>query len=120
MFLKKLTKNSRLKKNIWIKGLSTNSKKIKKGYIFFAIKGFKLNGEKYINDAIKRGATVIVCSKKSKYENKDLPVIKVNNVRNFLSKISSKFFKLKTKRIIAVTGNNGKTSLADLFYQILI
>ena len=57
--------------------------------------------------------------KKSKYENKDLPVIKVNNVRNFLSKISSKFFKLKPKRIIAVTGTNGKTSVADLFYQIL-
>ena len=107
------------KKNIEVKGLAINSKKIKKNYIFFAIKGNRLNGEKYINEAIDKGAIAIVCSKNCKFANKEIPIIKTKNVRYFLSKISSKFYKLKPKNIIAVTGTNGKTSVADFFYQIL-
>ena len=48
-----------------------------------------------------------------------MPIIKTKDVRNYLSEISSKFYNLKPKNIIAVTGTNGKTSVADLFYQIL-
>ena len=62
---------------------------------------------------------LIVCSKKSKYINYKIPTLKINNIREFLSRISSKFYSLKPKNIIAVTGTNGKTSVADLFYQIL-
>ena len=40
-------------------------------------------------------------------------------MRNFVSEISSKFYKFKPKNIIAVTGTNGKTSVADIFYQLL-
>ena len=58
MLLKKLIKNHQKKKKIKIKGLSINSKKIKKGFIFFAIKGNKFNGEKFINEAIKKGASL--------------------------------------------------------------
>ena len=64
MLLKKLIKNlSSEKKKIKIRGLSTNSKKIKKGFIFFAIRGNKINGEKFINEAVKNGASVVICSK---------------------------------------------------------
>ena len=49
MLLKQLIKNlTKEKKNLVIKGLEINSKKIKKGFIFFAIKGNTINGEKYI------------------------------------------------------------------------
>ncbi len=120
MLLKNLIKNIPKKKGkITIKGLSTNSKEVKNGYIFFAIKGNKVNGENYINEAIINGATVIVCSHNCKYKNKKIYIIKKKNIRFFLSEISSKFFKIKSRNIIAVTGTNGKTSVADLFYQIL-
>ena len=63
MLLKKIIKNIPEKKNLRITGLSTNSKEVKKGYIFFAIKGNKHNGEKFIKEAISKGAAVVVCSK---------------------------------------------------------
>ena len=120
MLLKKLIKNlPKEKKNIRVTGLALHSKKVKKGFIFFAIKGNKLNGEQFINDAVNRGAKVIVCSKNCQYKNNKVLIIKKYNTRQFLSEISSKFFRLKPKNIIAVTGTNGKTSVADLFYQIL-
>ena len=55
MLLKKLiSKIPKAKRNIKIKGLATNSKEVKKGFIFFAIKGKKINGEKFIDEAIKK------------------------------------------------------------------
>ena len=120
MLLNRLIKTPIIKKKIFkVKGLAVDSKKVKKGFIFFAIRGKKLNGESFINDAIKKGAKAIVCSNKCKFSSKKIAIIKTTNVRDFLSEIASKFFKLKPKNIIAVTGTNGKTSVADLFFQIL-
>ena len=65
MLLKKLIKDlPSHKKNIKIIGLAIDSKHVKKGFIFFAIKGQKLNGENFIPNAVRNGASVIVCSKR--------------------------------------------------------
>ncbi len=120
MLLEKLIKNHQsIRKRVKIKGLAIDSKRVKKGYIFFAIKGNRVNGEKFINEALRNGASVIICSKNCKFKKKNTIIIRTLNVRNLLSEISSKFYKLKPKNIIAVTGTNGKTSVADMFYQIL-
>ena len=67
MLLKKLIKNlPKEKKSLEVKGLADNSKNVKKGFIFFAIKGQKLNGEKFIDESIRKGAIAVVCSKKFK------------------------------------------------------
>ena len=120
MLLKNLIKNlPKNTKNLNVNGLALNSKDVKKGFIFFAIKGSKFNGENFIDKAIKNGAITIVCSKSCKFKSTKINVIKAKKVRNYLSEISSKFYNLKPKNIIAVTGTNGKTSVADFFYQIL-
>jgi len=119
MLLKNLIKEIPFsKRNISVKGISSNSNSTKKNYIFFAIKGKKENGENFIKHAIKKGASVIICSNKCKFKYKNILVIKKKNVRNFLSEITSRFYSLKPKNIIAVTGTNGKTSVADMFYQL--
>ncbi len=119
MLLKKLIKGtSKINGKKKISGIATNSKEIKKNFIFFAIKGLKLNGEKFIKEAIKKGASVIVCSKTCKIKNKNIVIIKKDNIRLFLAEVASKFYKAKPKNIIAVTGTNGKTSVADFFYQV--
>ena len=120
MLLKKLIKNlSKKNKNIFVKGLTINSKKVKRGFVFFAIKGHKLNGEKFISEAITKGAVAVICSYNCKYKNNRIPIIKTTKIRELLSEICSKFYKLKPKNIIAVTGTNGKTSVSDIFFQIL-
>ena len=120
MLLKNLINNlPEQKKKIIISGLSTNSKEVKRGNIFFAIKGNNKNGEKFIKEAINKGASVIVSANNFKCKNKKIIVLKKQNIRNFVSEVSSKFYKFKPRNIIAVTGTNGKTSVADLFYQIL-
>ncbi len=121
MLLKKLIKNyPKSLGNLNIKGLALNSKDIRKGFIFFAIRGNEVNGENFINDAVKNGAALIICSKKCKFKStKKIQIIKTSNVKSYLSEVTSKFYKLKPKNIIAVTGTNGKTSVADFFYQLL-
>ncbi len=120
MLLKNLIKNSpKGLEKLNISGLAINSKQIKKNFIFFALKGNNFNGENYINEAIKNGAVLIVCTKKNKFRSKKVHIIKTKNVRAYLGEITSKFYKPKPRNIIAVTGTNGKTSVADFFYQIL-
>ena len=64
MLLKNLINTPAIgKKKIQIKGLAINSKEVKKNFIFFAIKGQKNNGEEFINEAVKRGASVVICAK---------------------------------------------------------
>ena len=71
MLLKNLIKNiSKDKKDIIVTGLSTNSKAIKKNFIFFAIKGSAFNGERFIKEAVKKGASVVICSKSCKFKDK--------------------------------------------------
>ena len=106
-------------KNLNVRGAALNSKEVKKGFIFFALKGSKLNGEHYIQDAINHGAIAIVCSKTCKFKSNKIFIIRTGDIRKYLSNFLKKFYKYKPKNIIAVTGTNGKTSVAEFFYQIL-
>ena len=94
-------------RKINIKGISFDSRKVKKDDIFFAIKGNQTSGIKFINDAISKRASVIVSNKKTKYKNHKIPFILVKDVRKSLAEASSNFYKNKPLNIIAVTGTNG-------------
>ena len=107
-------------KKIKFKDIKFNSKECKLNDIFFAIKGNNLDGKKYIRDAIKNGAKIIVSSLKlNKSKKKDILFIRNKNPRKLLSLISSRIYKFKPSNIIAVTGTNGKTSVANFYQQIL-
>ena len=82
MLLKKLINNvPRHYQNMEIKGIALDSRKVKKGYIFFAIKGVNSNGENYIKQAITNGAILVFCSSKCKFKSKNVLVIKANDVK---------------------------------------
>ena len=120
MYLGNLIKCSKKSyRKIAVKGIAFDSRKVKKGDVFFAIEGNKTSGIKYINQALSRGASAIVSNKKKVYKNYKTANIKVKSVRSCLAEASSKLYKKKPKNIIAVTGTNGKSSVAEFFYQIL-
>ena len=120
MFLGNLLKSaSKDYKRIPVKGISFDSRKLKKNDIFFAIKGNKISGNKFVNDAVLKGASAIISNKTQELKNCQIPVIFVKDIRKSLSEACSNFYKKKPRNIIAVTGTNGKSSVADFFYQIL-
>ena len=97
------------------RNFSINSKEVKKNDIFFAIEGSKQSGVLYSSEALSKGAFKVVTSKNIK--NKNYLVVK--NVRKFLAEACSIKYKEKPNNIIAVTGTNGKSSVANFYFQIL-
>ena len=75
-----------LSSDIIIEGVTCDSRKVKPGYIFVAIQGEINRGEDFIDEAIKKGASVIVTSSDSDLK-LDIPVIKDENPRRYLSYI---------------------------------
>ncbi len=106
-------------KKIFFSGFTFNSSKVEKNNIFFAIKGNRFDGNNYIHHAIKKGAKVIISQNKITSNNKDIIFLKNKNPRKLLSEISFSLLKKDLKKLIAVTGTNGKSSVADFYYQIL-
>ena len=113
-------KNIDLKfKNHLFSGLSFNSSNCKKNYIFFAVKGNKIDGNKFISHAIKKGARTIISNRNFEGLKNDILFIKSTNVRKSLANIAYKIYDKKPKNLIAVTGTNGKSSIANFYLQIL-
>ncbi len=106
-------------KNVSFSGISFDTKSVKKNNIFFAIKGNSIDGNKFIPKAIKKGSKIIVTEKKVNQFQNGILYIHTNNVRKLLAETAFKIYNKKPKNLIAVTGTNGKSSVADFYYQIL-
>ena len=96
--------------------LSFNSAKCKKNYIFFAVKGNNNDGNRYISHAIKNGAKTIISNNNFEGKKNDILFVKSSNVK-LIMKLQIKF--IKNKNLIAVTGTNGKSSIANFYLQIV-
>jgi len=86
-----------------IEGIENNSKNVKKGFLFVAIKGFSVDGHEYINQAIESGAIAIVVEDAAKIKNIDMPenitIIVSQNTREFLALASCNFYRKSIKKV---------------------
>ena len=105
-------------KQIVVEGITSNSRNVKKNFIFFAIKGSNNDGNKYIKDILKKKPSAIITSKKNTYST-NIPIIIVKDVRREYASTAYRFYKHKIDNKIAVTGTNGKTSVA-FFVQFIL
>ena len=112
-------KVSSIYKNHYFSGLSFNSLTCKRDNIFFAINGNQIDGNKYIKDAIRKGAKTIISNQKFEGIKNNILFVKSLNPRKLLSETAYKICKNKPKNLIAVTGTNGKSSITDFYLQIL-
>lgn len=99
-----------------ITGINFDSKKIKSGEAFFAIRGLKFDGNEYIEDALKAGASLIFSDCES-YKD-DNSIVYVEDVRASLIIAAEIFYPITPKNLIAVTGTNGKTSVVSYCQQL--
>ena len=103
-----------------ITGIAHDSRKVKSGTLFVAIKGQKSDGYEFISNAIERGASAIIANGRATNVT-NIPVVHVSDTREALSHVSAKFYgrPSESMNIVGITGTNGKTSVCQLITHII-
>lgn len=101
-------------------GITHDSRKVKEGYVFVAIKGHKVDGHDFIVGAIEKGAIALVVGKKIEVTSR-IPQIIVSNTRYALAALSSRFYDEPSSKmtVVGITGTNGKTTTSYLTKSII-
>ena len=111
--------------NIDIRGISADSRQVKQGYLFVAIPGTEFDGRRFVHDALIKGASALVMSRRDALDYiptvpDALPVIGVDNPRSSTGLLASAFYgnPSRTMAVASVTGTNGKTTVTYLLEGI--
>ena len=103
-----------------IKKITSDSRRVKKGDIFVAVRGYNIDGHLFIGEAIRKGAKTIVAEKK--FDAPDsIEKIFVKDTRKAIPVMADNFYghPSKNMRVVGVTGTNGKTTITYLIENIL-
>jgi len=101
-----------------VTGISSDSRQVKPGVVFFALAGSKADGAAFAADAAGRGAAAIVTGKGNALSGQPVPVLAVDDPRHALALSAARFFGRQPRTMVAVTGTSGKTSVAAFTRQI--
>ncbi|TAJ91894.1 UDP-N-acetylmuramoyl-L-alanyl-D-glutamate--2,6-diaminopimelate ligase [bacterium] len=102
-----------------ITGLAYDSRKVKKGHLFFAVPGARLDGHDFALEALQRGAAAVVAERRTPLPH-DATWVRVRSVRRAMGIWSALFFACPSRRmvLVGVTGTNGKTTVTYLLESI--
>lgn len=106
-----------------IRYLASDSRQVKPGSLFLAIRGLHSDGHSFLEDAVERGAVAVVVEETAARMGlkTPIPVIEVKNSRIALARLAERFYGYPSSRLglIGVTGTNGKTTVTYLIKSIL-
>ena len=107
-------------KDVDVVDIAFDSRKVAPGTLFFAVKGTQVDGHDYIDGAIEKGVSVIVCEKLPRKKASTVTYVKVDNSAYVLGVGASNFFGNPSEKLklVGVTGTNGKTTIATLLYRL--
>ncbi len=125
MRLKELLKNIKPTQivgdeNIDITGVNIDSRKIKPGHLFVAMKGTQVDGHQFIPKALDLGAVAILCEDLPEEQKEGVTYIQVASTEDAVGKVATVFYGNPTEKLklVGVTGTNGKTTIATLLYNM--
>lgn len=103
-----------------IKGIEIDSRQIKDGYAFVAMRGTQADGHNYIEKAIELGAKAVICEKLPETLSESVTYVQYENTEDVVGPLATHFFGDPTERmkLVGVTGTNGKTTIATLLYNM--
>lgn len=103
-----------------VNGIEIDSRNIKEGNAFIAIKGTQADGHNYIGKAIELGAKTIICEKLPETTVEGITYVTISDTEDAVGKIATTFYGNPTEKLdlIGVTGTNGKTTIATLLYNM--
>ncbi|MFT7033255.1 MAG: UDP-N-acetylmuramoyl-L-alanyl-D-glutamate--2,6-diaminopimelate ligase [Cyclobacteriaceae bacterium] len=106
--------------NTAISSVSFDSRESKADGLFVAVSGTQVDGHDYINKALDKGAVAIVCEKLPSKLRPDVTYIETSNSSSALGHIAANFYDNPSKKLklVAITGTNGKTTVATLLYNL--
>ena len=105
-----------------ISSIQFDSRKVKSGDVFVAVKGSVTDGHQYLDSAIARGASVVVVEELPNQLSEEVVYIKVENSADALGWMASTYYDHPSQKlkVVAVTGTNGKTTTATLLYELFL
>ncbi len=103
-----------------IAGVSIDSRLVRDGHLFIAMKGTQVDGHKYIPKAIELGATAILLEDMPEDKTEGVTYIKVVSTEDASGKVATAFYGYPSEKLqlVGVTGTNGKTTIATLLYNM--
>ena len=106
--------------NLTVNAIAFDSRSIKPGTLFCAIRGVTADGHLYIDQTISLGATVIVCESMPENLSSSVTYVQVKSSTEALGVIASNFYANPSAKLklVGVTGTNGKTTIATLLFQL--
>lgn len=103
--------------DVAVTGVAMDSRVVKPGNVFFALAGVKIDGARFIDQAIASGAAAVVSDRIPENDSR-VPFIAVSNSRRALALAAARFYARQPATVAAVTGTSGKTSVAVFTRQI--
>ena len=106
--------------DVQIEGLTYDSRQVKRGDCFFAVRGTQVDGHRFIDKAVEAGAVAVVCEQLPEQLSPQVSYVVVKDSNAAMADIAAAYYDHPSSELhlVGVTGTNGKTTIATLLYDL--